>query len=100
MPRFLAECPTHGETEHDVPRGKCLTCFTTLGAPRLSASKGRPVTASPRAAARRAGETRYAAPCPTHGETAHSVAHGKCLSCFTVAGVRRAVPLDATVKPA
>lgn len=89
MSRFLAECPTHGETDHDVPRGKCLTCFTTLGAPRAQKTKGRPITEGSRAAARRAGETRYLAGCATHGETAHSVQHGKCLGCFTASGSPR-----------
>lgn len=31
---YMAPCETHGVVPHDVARGKCQTCFTTIGAPR------------------------------------------------------------------
>lgn len=98
--RYMSECPTHGKTVHSVAHGKCLACFTSQGVPRAQGAQGRPLTDGVRASARRAGLRTYSGVCHTHGETAHSISHGKCLACFTVAGVRRAVPLDATVKPA
>lgn len=88
---YLATCAEHGETDHDVPRGRCLKCFTTAGAPRtaVGSALGRPVTNGARAVARREGEKTYLATCQAHGAAAHSVTHGKCLSCFNTAGLRR-----------
>lgn len=31
---YDAQCLVHGTTPHSVTHGKCLTCYTTLGAPR------------------------------------------------------------------
>jgi hypothetical protein len=82
---YLATCPTHGITAHSVPNGKCLTCFTTAGTVRLGSGQ----RATPRSEARSAGLLHYLATCPTHGDTLHSVGHGKCLECFTTAGLER-----------
>lgn len=35
--RYVAPCATHGEVEHNTARGQCLSCFTTLGKPRVDA---------------------------------------------------------------
>ena len=32
---YLAPCDQHGEVPHHTIRGKCLTCYTSLGYPRL-----------------------------------------------------------------
>jgi hypothetical protein len=79
-------CPTHGRVPHDTIRGKCLTCFTTLGTPRK-----RPPSPpdNARAQARREGAASYFDTCEAHGVVAHSVTHGKCLTCFTSAGSPR-----------
>lgn len=46
---------------------------------------------SARAAARRRGDKHYLSRCDHHGaNTSHSVAHGKCLLCFTSMGLVRA----------
>jgi hypothetical protein len=89
LPSFLDECREHGRTAHSVSHGKCLSCFTTAGVAR-GGRPGRSLTGGARAVARRDGEKTYRDVCPEHGETDHSVAHGKCLMCFTTAGVRRA----------
>ncbi len=86
---YAAECPTHGRTDHSVAHGRCLTCFNTAGARRVAEST---TGSTPRAAARRSGQPTFVETCLTHGSTEHSVAHGKCLSCFTTAGVRRVGP--------
>lgn len=85
---FLDECPHHGRVAHAVRNGVCLTCRTVDGHARLT-SRGRPLTEGARAAARRAGQTTYVGKCETHGETAHSVLRGKCLTCFNALGLRR-----------
>lgn len=83
--RYMGVCSIHGETAYGARYGRCLTCFTIDGVPRTR-ERG---DGGPRALARRAGEARYMGVCSTHGETAHSVAHGRCLTCFTAGGAKR-----------
>lgn len=89
---YTARCITHGPGPHYVSHGKCACCYTAAGAPRVRER----VSAAPRAEARRAGSPVYLGECETHGETAHSVAHGKCLSCFNTQGLRRPANLTAS----
>jgi hypothetical protein len=97
LPSYAGVCDTHGSTAFGVQSGKCLTCCNSLGfwrsVPPASVvldsprDQSRTVKAdNPRAAARRAGVPFFAEECATHGLAAHSVAHGKCLTCFTSAG--------------
>lgn len=85
---FPAICATHGRAPHSVAHGKCLTRYTSAGVERQAVT-GRPPSEGPRAAARRLGESTYKGTCAEHGETDHSVTHGKCLTCFNTAGIRR-----------
>jgi len=82
---YFWECPTHGLTLWSTARGACRVCSPDRND-------------SPRAQARRAGQTTYQARCEIHGLTAHSVERGKCLTCFTKAGLPRARP-DVTIGP-
>lgn len=86
---YNATCEIHGYTKHAWDMGCCLKCYTRRGLARAK---------SPRAAARADGQTEFNATCETHGEnTPHSVAHGKCLRCFTMAGAKRKRPETLTV---
>lgn len=83
---YLDRCEIHGVTLHSTARGKCLTCYNAAGQPRPEVSPSE----SPRAAARRAGASRYDAWCLLHGESSpHSVTHGKCLQCYNAMGYPR-----------
>jgi hypothetical protein len=85
---YVGTCETHGEAAFSVSRGQCLTCFTMTGERRT-----RPIdTANARATARREGRREYLDICDRHGRHVHSVAHGKCLTCFTTSGVARVGP--------
>lgn len=86
QPCYLEICDVHGEVPHNTNRGTCLTCRDSLGQRRKTAVVDRNPA---RAAARRAGETVYLEWCDEHGAGDHSVLHGKCLTCFTVAGAKR-----------
>lgn len=89
--RYDDTCETCGPALFSVRSGRCLTCNTREGVPRDRTGKvGRPREAgNVRAEARRAGEKQYLANCEQHGQTPHSVAHGKCLTCFNAMGQRR-----------
>lgn len=83
---YPAECAEHGRTDFHVSTGKCLRCFTSIGVDRR-----KPAGTGLRAEARREGRKTFMAVCERgHGETEHSVAHGRCLSCFTANGAWRA----------
>lgn len=85
---YIANCPTHGDVQHSVLHGKCLSCFNTVGQPRKSwINTGGPV--SVRSQARKDGNATYIAPCPTHGNVPHNTVFGKCLTCYTTHGTRR-----------
>lgn len=89
---YFFYCPVkeHGQTEHSVLHGKCLKCYSSNGQQRLrSPTKGM----SGRAISRRLGLSTYLAVCEKHGQTEHSVLHGKCLTCFTTLGAIRKVLL-------
>lgn len=83
---YIQHCAFHGDVAHSVSRGLCLTCFNTAGRPRV---RDATEPSSDRAAARRKGAKTYAAECPLHGVTDHSVQHGKCLVCFNQTGYPR-----------
>lgn len=84
--RYLDVCAGHGETPHHVGNGKCATCFASNGFRR---TRNAGPVGNARAEARRAGRSEFLAECPTHGDAPHSVAHGRCLRCYTTAGVVR-----------
>lgn len=85
---YLATCPSHGYGPFHVRTGKCAACFDRAGRPRNVRLP------SPRAYARRQGHDRYLGLCPVHGENSPlSVAHGKCLRCFTTMGLTRRNPV-------
>lgn len=89
---YLDDCSVHGETQFHVVSGKCADCFTTSGRKRRAPMyvKGRPFDeGNPRAEARRAGLRSYAAQCDVHGRAEFSVAHGKCLHCYSASGAVR-----------
>jgi len=81
---------------HGIYSGKCLSCYTSSGRARRAWGPGRPATDNPRAVARRAGDPTYTDQCEVHGPAAHSVTHGKCLTCYTTLGHPRK-RLDAKV---
>lgn len=85
---FPSVCEQHGSTAHSVAHGKCLKCYTSAGIERVGAV-GRPAADGARATARRAGDATYLDACTEHGPTDHAVTHGKCLTCFNTAGIRR-----------
>jgi len=86
---YVDYCPIHVTVPFSVAHGRCLTCFNTSGAPRKSWDCTKPLSESPRAEARRAGASSYGGECPKHGPTPFSVAHGRCLTCFTAGGTPR-----------
>lgn len=60
-----------------IATGRCVECEAAT-------------YSGPRAAARRAGLRAYYDHCPRcRAETEHSVTHGKCLDCYTTAGIER-----------
>lgn len=62
---------------------RCLTCDPP-------SSPGRPRAGNPRAVARNAGQKEYTTHCGACGlNTPHSVAHGKCLTCYSTIGQPR-----------
>lgn len=65
---YRNNCPQHGETDHCA--GRCVIC-------------------DPRHAARKRETATYVAQCATHGETTFALQTGKCLTCYTAAGVVR-----------
>lgn len=82
---FEGVCDEHGAADHSVLNGKCLSCFTTAGAPRAG-----PRVLTPRALARQQGAKSYYARCDDcDAVTDHHVQQGRCLTCFTTMGVRR-----------
>jgi hypothetical protein len=83
---YLGECAAHGTVAHSVAHGKCLSCFNSVGARRVNDAGGRPQFDTPRAIARRAGESWYPDECGAHGWTRYSTIHAKCLDCFTSTG--------------
>lgn len=89
------KCTIHGETEHSVLRGICLTCFNTNGDPRVDPDS----RATPRRISRRYGLHTYLDECHKHGQTEFSTLHGKCLQCFTTAGVHRRKPITIYDRP-
>ena len=84
---FDAVCRHHGVVPHDTRTNKCLTCYDRAG--RVRGPGKRAVSNTPRSAARRAGEKTYPDFCHKHGDTAHSVKHGRCLECFNMMGYAR-----------
>lgn len=62
------DCPHHGVTDHCA--GKCVICY-------------------PRDAARHRLNATFVGNCATCGPGYHSLSHGRCLTCYTKAGVRR-----------
>jgi len=94
-------CRRHGPTPYGVRHGKCLKCFTFGGAPREYETPGGPLQDdNPRAVARREHKTSYVGRCEIHDNTAHSVRHGGCLTCFTSAGMVRGVQDADTARAA
>lgn len=88
---YLDVCEVHGPTPFSVQSGRCLTCYTTGGIAR-SNEPGWSGASSRRAEARRKGETQFLGTCGAHGETPFSVSTGRCLTCYTAAGVPRKTP--------
>lgn len=85
---YPGACEIHGATPFGVYSGKCLMCFNSVGAPRRRGVEWDPT----RARARAAGNARYMAECEHHGQTEFGVRYGRCLTCFTIDGVRRTRP--------
>lgn len=78
--RFMADCVEHGESPHRLKGESCVRCGGS---------------SSPRALAVRAGNPVYVETCAKCGPADHSVRTGKCLICFTSAGlVRRLKPTN------
>ncbi len=86
-------CSTHGSVKFSVRTGKCLTCFTGSGWRRSNGTSLNPRANPTRVLARHLGMSSFLHVCATHGQVEHSVAHGKCLKCFTAAGYLRKVAL-------
>lgn len=81
---FLARCePCGAQTRHHVQRGKCLTCFTALGAVRKATSYADALQ-SPRTLAKRDGHATYLTRCTHHGVTLHDTETGECLTCWAL----------------
>lgn len=87
---YTATCWLHGAVDHSVPHGKCLTCFNAMGRERPAMRPATVRTRNPRAEARNAGQWSYTFFCDAcNDDVDHSVAHGKCLTCFSTAGKPR-----------
>lgn len=85
---YLDNCPDHGpQSTYQTVNGACLHCREEN--PRAKQPR-------PRAIARREGHATFMGACRTHGAVPHSVAHGKCLTCFTSGGLLRAAPKPAS----
>lgn len=83
---FPGLCEKHGIAEIWTQSGFCSICRTMSGGERRAGSAAH---RSPRAIARQRGDKAYMGYCEKHGDHAHSVAHGKCLSCFNTSGTPR-----------
>lgn len=78
LEQFVDCCPTHGIVRFWTKTGNCVDCTKSDRGPD-----------SDRAAARREGKPHFYAVCEEHGNAKFSVLHGKCLMCFTTAGLSR-----------